>query len=126
MKKKPTVTQLMYELENVEKSLKKLDRVDHIESSIKSKGKLKYDNKNKRNAIMSITSVIIVKKLIDKFIKFGQKITGRGIFMSKQKLGMNNLNIIMTYLVKNFCDIWIIDYWATNYVCYSLQWKKHI
>ena len=34
------------------------------------------------------------------------------------------MGVFEACLVENYNDKWIIDSWATNYVCYSLEWFK--
>ena len=122
-----TPVQLMHELESAEQSLKEPDNINFTEGSIKTKGKPKGGNKNKKKkAVIPVTKSDAMKKPKDKYFKCGQKGHWKqNCPKATKKPGMGDLLVVEACLVENFNDKWIIDSGATNHVCYSLQWFKH-
>lgn len=68
-----TPVELMHEHHSAEESLSKLDSAYFTQSRVKSKGKLKDSNKNKKNVVVPVTNSTAMKKPKGKCFKCEEK-----------------------------------------------------
>ena len=125
-KLKLTPHELMHMLESTERTLKEQGSINYTEGSVKSKGKPKGGNKNKKKkAVVPVAKSTAMKKPKGKCFKCGQKgHYKQNCPQANKKPGMGDLLVVEACLVENFNDKWIIDSGATNHVCVSSQGFK--